>query len=114
MKRLCRDCPHCKHAKSGLISERYWCGLTGDGWNGKALGVYPWKNKPHPKCPLKEDEREIKPCPFCGGRAGIVYREPIFGHYVRRGTYYVHCTKCLITTMPRKSADAVIETWNRR
>lgn len=54
MKRLCRDCPHCKHAKSGLISERYWCGLTGDGWNGKALGVYPWKNKPHPKCPLKE------------------------------------------------------------
>ena len=58
MKRLCRDCPNCKSAKTGAISERYWCGLTGDGWNGKALGVYPWKNKPHPKCPLKEEGKE--------------------------------------------------------
>lgn len=58
MKRLCRDCPNCKHAKTGLISERYWCGLTGDGYNGKAMGVYPWKNKPHPKCPLKEERKD--------------------------------------------------------
>ena len=45
MKQRCSDCPHLKSAKAGAISERYWCGLTGDGWNGKALGVYPWKNK---------------------------------------------------------------------
>lgn len=53
MERLCRDCPNCKSAKTGAVSNRYWCGLTGDGYNGKAIGVYPWKNKPHPKCPMK-------------------------------------------------------------
>ena len=51
MGRLCQDCPNCKSAKTGAVSNRYWCGLTGDGYNGKAMGVYPWKNKPHPKCP---------------------------------------------------------------
>ena len=56
MKRLCSDCPHLKNAKTGFIGCRYWCGLTGDGRNGKALGVYPWKQKPHPKCPLKGEE----------------------------------------------------------
>ena len=58
MKRLCRDCPHLKSAKTGAVGERYWCGPTGDGWNGEALGVYPWKSKPHPKCPLKAKEDE--------------------------------------------------------
>lgn len=53
MERLCRDCPNCKSAKTGAVSNRYWCGLTGDGYNGKAMGVYPWKNKPHPKCPRR-------------------------------------------------------------
>lgn len=54
---ICRECSHLKHTKTGYISERYWCGLTGDGYNGKAMGVYPWNNKPHPKCPLKEDRK---------------------------------------------------------
>lgn len=58
MERLCRDCPNCKSAKTGAVSNRYWCGLTGDGYNGKAMGVYPWKNKPHPKCPMKGKSRE--------------------------------------------------------
>ena len=58
MKRLCRDCPHCKGTRMSYISFRYWCGLTGDGYNGKALGVYPWKNKTHPKCPLKEERKD--------------------------------------------------------
>lgn len=31
MKQRCSDCPHLKSAKTGAISERYWCGLTGDG-----------------------------------------------------------------------------------
>lgn len=58
VKLLCRDCHYLKCTNTGAISERYWCGLTGDGWNGKALGVYPWRSKPHPKCPLKEKEVE--------------------------------------------------------
>ena len=58
MGKLCRDCPNCKSAKTGAVSNRYWCGLTGDGYNGKAMGVYPWKNKPHPKCPMRGRSRE--------------------------------------------------------
>ena len=54
---ICRECSHLKHAKTGYVSKRYWCGLTGDGYNGKAIGVYPRNNKPHPKCPLKEDRK---------------------------------------------------------
>ena len=36
MKQTCSNCPHLKSARSGFISYRYWCGLTGDGYNGKA------------------------------------------------------------------------------
>lgn len=49
---LCRNCKHCKTARVGYVSSRSWCKLTGDGWNNKAMGVYPWLDKPHPKCPL--------------------------------------------------------------
>ena len=49
---LCKNCNKCKGARVGYVSHRYWCSLTGDGWNGKAMGVYPWLDKPHPKCPL--------------------------------------------------------------
>lgn len=56
MKQTCSNCPHLKSARAGLISYRYWCGLTGDGYNGKAIGVYPQKKTPHPKCPLKADK----------------------------------------------------------
>ena len=50
---LCKDCKKCKGTRVGYVSHRYWCSLTGDGFNGKAMGVYPWLDKPHPKCPLK-------------------------------------------------------------
>lgn len=58
-KQLCGDCPHCKTVLVGYVSSRSWCKLTGDGWNNKALGVYPWLKKPHPKCPLK-NKKEVK------------------------------------------------------
>ncbi|MGN0138170.1 MAG: Lar family restriction alleviation protein [Candidatus Methanomethylophilaceae archaeon] len=58
-------------------------------------------------------ETELKPCPFCGGRAEKVVIpcpepcEPIFA---------VQCTQCKITTMPggRMVNTAPIEIWNRR
>jgi len=52
---LCKNCPHCKSipARPGAMSIRSWCKLSkGSGYSGSALGVYPWANKPHPKCPL--------------------------------------------------------------
>lgn len=57
---------------------------------------------------------ELCPCPFCGGEAKLVKRKFKVGFYPSGGTYYVHCKKCLITTQPRTSAEAVIETCNRR
>lgn len=58
MKMLCKNCSHCKSARTGYLTERYWCSLTGDGYNGNALGIYPWKRTQHPKCPLRKIEVE--------------------------------------------------------
>lgn len=46
MKRLCKDCLHCKSKQTGVVTFRYWCEIT-------KVGVRPWMEKPHPKCPLK-------------------------------------------------------------
>lgn len=57
---LCTDCKHLGSKSTGYISCRYWCKLTGDGYNGKAMGVRPWIEKPHPRCPLKCKEKYDK------------------------------------------------------
>jgi hypothetical protein len=46
MKRLCKNCLHCKSKQTGVVTFRYWCEIT-------KVGVRPWMEKPHPKCPLK-------------------------------------------------------------
>lgn len=53
-QRLCKDCEYMKSRLSGIVSTSCWCGLVGNGYNGTSIGVFPWLNKPHPKCPLKE------------------------------------------------------------
>ena len=58
--KLCKNCEHLKSAKTGYISYRYWCGLTGNGYDNKALGIRPWIEKPHPKCPLSEGKAKMK------------------------------------------------------
>ena len=58
--RLCRNCSHCKTVSVGYVSSRSWCKLTGNGYAGKALGVNPWLNTPHPKCPLNIKEEEYE------------------------------------------------------
>ena len=37
---------HCKSKQTGVVTFRYWCEIT-------KVGVRPWMEKPHPKCPLK-------------------------------------------------------------
>lgn len=44
--RLCKNCLHCKSKQTGVVTFRYWCEIT-------KVGVRPWMEKPHPKCPLK-------------------------------------------------------------
>lgn len=57
---------------------------------------------------------QLKPCPFCGGEAKLVKRKLKTGFYPSGGTYYVHCTKCLVATQPRKNYEFVINLWNDR
>ncbi len=54
---------------------------------------------------------ELKPCPFCGGEAAIVYDI---------NSVYVKCIKCHCQTIAMVSSvtycaqDCVTERWNRR
>ena len=58
-KRLCVNCIHCKSRMVGIVSSVYWCEISKTGADGKKLGVYPWYDKPHPKCPLNQKEGEM-------------------------------------------------------
>ena len=57
LKRLCKNCIHCKGKQVGDISSVYWCDISKKGSNGQKLGVQPWRDSPHPKCPVKKKER---------------------------------------------------------
>ena len=64
---------------------------------------------------------ELKPCPFCGGKARMKY-----GKYNLLGAYGgpendrewvgVYCKKCNVTQPPRtySTKTEAIEAWNRR
>ena len=45
---------------------------------------------------------------------GEIKDETETGFYPSGGTYYVHCTKCLVATQPRKNYQFVINVWNDR
>lgn len=49
---------------------------------------------------------KLKPCPFCGGKAGI------YPDYL--GYYMVQCNKCGIRTERKCEESEVINDWNRR
>lgn len=53
---------------------------------------------------------ELKPCPFCGGKAKI-RSEKYWQPNVRRN---VICTNCFANTGWYKTEDEAIEAWNRR
>ena len=53
---------------------------------------------------------ELKPCPFCGGKAQL--------RYDIMGCYYIECQQCRIKTTVFDALvggkKMAIETWNRR
>lgn len=52
---LCRNCRFCKTVSVGYVSSRSWCSRSkGNGYDGKALGVQPWRNTIHPECPMRK------------------------------------------------------------
>lgn len=55
---------------------------------------------------------ELKPCPFCGGKAKAIKFLRIT--LKQKDTYYVECAVCRVRTMVELDIDTAIETWNRR
>lgn len=64
---------------------------------------------------------ELKPCPFCGGKAQIRYTGNGSGFYgytsnvlMRSKLGFVMCLKCNATTTRNARVCVAIEKWNRR
>ena len=55
----------------------------------------------------REGEMKLKPCPFCGGRAGIFEFHLVPDPKVK-------CTKCECQTMECETREQAVELWNRR
>ena len=60
---------------------------------------------------------ELKPCPFCGGKAeihdcGEFDNESL--NILYNGESGAHCTQCNIATLPYPNEQEAIEAWNRR
>ncbi len=51
--------------------------------------------------------RRLKPCPFCGGKAGI-YEDYIGNRFVAK------CNSCGMTTLHKATKAEVARDWNRR
>lgn len=54
--------------------------------------------------------RELKPCPFCGGKPWCT---PTYMKHIERTRYIVKCTKCN-AIMEYRSQEAAEKAWNRR
>lgn len=58
------------------------------------------------------NEYELKPCPFCGGKA-MIQQHRVNGD--DRFTYsWVFCVDCLGQTRQYLSSRVAVEAWNRR
>ena len=60
--------------------------------------------------------KEIKPCPFCGGRATIRAVTPVHSNVKAYGYggYFVMCENCLTTSNNYNTPERAAEHWNRR
>lgn len=58
---------------------------------------------------------ELKPCPFCGGKAAINKDYPgTMDTRGRRWVYNVVCDRCCATSGLGYTSQMVKESWNRR
>lgn len=64
-----------------------------------------------------EYQRELKPCPFCGGEAvthGCIELENEQLRGIYGGKVGVHCSVCKVATLPFDDETQAVVAWNRR
>ena len=54
------------------------------------------------------NEKELKPCPFCGGEAAVVYGACDYN------VFQVSCGKCSAYAGWNDKSDDAINAWNKR
>lgn len=57
------------------------------------------------------DDKELKPCPFCGGKNLDISQ---VSEVVDYGWYVVDCFDCVISGPMRLGEDEAIKAWNTR
>lgn len=53
--------------------------------------------------------KELKLCPFCGGKAKLIK-----ANYDLEDIYWIRCKKCGVDSNIFYTSDTAIEAWNRR
>lgn len=59
---------------------------------------------------MKANEPELKPCPFCGGRAKFEYVDDQF----KDNNVFVVCGSCKTSSAIHSTKRDAIAAWNRR
>ena len=63
---------------------------------------------------MRSQTIELKPCPFCGGRAHIAWYAEDFVRNAKHGDVLcVECEQCGIQTLP-DTKEELIKFWNTR
>lgn len=59
-------------------------------------------------------EVKLKPCPFCGGEAGLRHYEDFNKDFSSVYKFYVWCKDCEVQSMPTANVERAINAWNTR
>jgi Lar family restriction alleviation protein len=64
-------------------------------------------------------DNELKPCPFCGGKAVIMHVEPhthILATFIPDciGSHFIECTGCTCALSSDNDREEAIAAWNKR
>lgn len=94
--------PHSKDVVQAVL-------LTEDDWFEGPAESIPWMQVVKWRL-IKRHEKprpELKPCPFCGGPAGV-------RRWFLNVTYYVYCNDCAATASSHMERVGAMKAWNQR